>query len=244
MPEPPAHQSLKPRDTRLNPEHAAAPPEDDSGTSLSGPTGVPQPSIPECAVSQLHAAPWPPQHDTHTAEVNTSVDAASPHTSGGRGSVRLSRAPPPGFLPGSVYSRAKAQLRRQLPTYRTEITLTIHWERIMMWLLTLAACVAAFGVRFVYLVTGRIDGHHNVSVPYSWVVLVAEVIATAHALYDTHLFLKQEVIYTPVGADPADSRDKVSPVVRESCLADVCCSGCLRCSSGCAGRFASSPCHV
>lgn len=122
------------------------------------------------------------------------------------------RAPPPGFLPQSQYSRAKAQLRRQLPAYQTAITMAVQWDRIVLWLLTLAAYFASFGVRFVYLVTGRIYTRQDVSVAYSWVILAAEIITGTIAMHDTHLFWKQTVTFTRVDRNSEEHRDKVRPL--------------------------------
>eukprot|EP00892_Ulva_mutabilis_P001282 jgi/Ulvmu1/11154/UM071_0038.1 len=105
------------------------------------------------------------------------------------------------------FHRTNAALRRQLP----HLTFTVHtplcWGHIAARTAALLCFWLYAALRLVYLATGRsaaIEGQ-DVSVAYSWVMLVAEGAAVLAELFDRHhLCWRQELVYSSVAEDDVE----------------------------------------
>ena len=98
------------------------------------------------------------------------------------------------------FHRTNAALRRQLQHYTVEVRTIVSWDQLSVRICGLLCFFLYAGVRAFYLVSGRsatID-QQDVSIAYSWAMLVAEVFLFLVALYDGHLFWQQTLVYTPM----------------------------------------------
>eukprot|EP00892_Ulva_mutabilis_P012255 jgi/Ulvmu1/9401/UM051_0029.1 len=120
-----------------------------------------------------------------------------PHTGHASGRSRGLPTVSQAFEPGP-YHQANAQLRRQLPHYHAHMKVVLHWDQVFWCIMAVCTFVLYMGVRGYYLATGRtaeIAGQ-DVSVTYSWIILIAEFFLTCCGVYSNQLFWKQETTFT------------------------------------------------
>jgi hypothetical protein len=93
------------------------------------------------------------------------------------------------------YHKANCRLRKLLPLYSSTVTVTTSWLHITMTILTVLAFLWYIGLRAYYLLSGKVYKFElqNVSVPYSWVVLAAEIALTSLGFYGHQAYWRQNV---------------------------------------------------
>ena len=79
------------------------------------------------------------------------------------------------------------------PTVQARVSVKTHWDHIFVWLIQIVSLLTYVGVRAVYLITGQTAalGQESVSIPYSWLVLVAEIGLGLSGVYLRQNFWKQ-----------------------------------------------------
>lgn len=109
------------------------------------------------------------------------------------------------------------------------MAVNLHWDHVFLWILQVLSMIVYIGMRFWYLVSGesvRIsDG--DISVTYSWMVLVADFGLGVMGLYLTPKFWKQTVKLRPF-------TDLYIRKITEVCCAVLCIVTCgILCHSVC-----------
>ena len=75
------------------------------------------------------------------------------------------------------------------------MTINFHWDQVFLWILSIATVVAYLGVRIWYLSSGESGRlQDGVSIPYSWMVLLAEGALSTLGIYLHQNFWKQNVL--------------------------------------------------
>lgn len=81
---------------------------------------------------------------------------------------------------------------------QVKVSIDKHWDHFALWLLSLLGVLAYIGVRVWYLISGRTKklGQDGVSIPYSWMVLLAEAALSTLGVYLHQNFWKQKVEFS------------------------------------------------
>lgn len=77
------------------------------------------------------------------------------------------------------------------------MTVEVQWDNVILWILQVVSMLVYLGVRLWYLASGKSNRFTNgdISIPYSWMVLFADLGMSAMALYLHQKFWKQDVQY-------------------------------------------------
>jgi hypothetical protein len=96
------------------------------------------------------------------------------------------------------YHRANSRLRQLLPLYNASVTVKTSWFHIIMTFLSVLAFLWYIVLRAYYLASGMASKFEsqNVNVPYSWVVLAAEIALTGLGFYGHQVYWRQVVKFT------------------------------------------------
>ena len=80
------------------------------------------------------------------------------------------------------------------------MTVRVQWDQIFFWFMQIISMLVYLGVRFWYLASGESVRLSNgdISVTYSWMVLVADIGLSCMGLYLQQKFWKQTVKFKPL----------------------------------------------
>lgn len=86
------------------------------------------------------------------------------------------------------------------PVVQAKVTVAVHWDQVFFWILQVLSMVLYLGTRLWYLVSGESVRLSNgdISVTYSWMVLVADIGLSFMGLYLQQKFWKQTVEFRPL----------------------------------------------
>lgn len=109
------------------------------------------------------------------------------------------------------YHQANALLRSKLPHYRVHVSVKTSWTHIVLTVIAVICFLIYSGTRFWYIISGKTAsfGEQTTSVPYSWVVLVAEVALGFLGFYGHQTYWKQTTVYTALTADELEHLTEV-----------------------------------
>ena len=110
------------------------------------------------------------------------------------------------------YHEANAALREMLPHYRVDIKSRQDWLLVAVLATGYGSLGLYAGLRMAYLITGRTANlpGSNISVPYSWVALAAEMLLALVGFYSRVLTKKQHVLFE--AAAPEEDMSKLKAV--------------------------------
>lgn len=90
------------------------------------------------------------------------------------------------------------------------MTINFHWDQVFLWILSIATVVAYLGVRIWYLSSGESGRlQDGVSIPYSWMVLLAEGALSTLGIYLHQNFWKQNVKFEEMPPAAMEQINKV-----------------------------------
>jgi hypothetical protein len=103
------------------------------------------------------------------------------------------------------YHGANARLRRMLPSYDVTVRVSTSWVHVILTALTAIVFVGYLGVRAWYLSSGKTGAlkRQDTNVPYSWVVLAAEVGLGFLGFYGHQLYWRQVVTHMEMSEEDA-----------------------------------------
>jgi hypothetical protein len=109
------------------------------------------------------------------------------------------------------YHKANSRLRELLPQYNASVSVKTSWLHIFLTILALLTFAWYIGVRLWYLTSGKIADFkiQKVNIPYTWVVLAAELAATGLGFFGHPLYWKQHVKYTKLSDEELDDLVRV-----------------------------------
>jgi hypothetical protein len=98
------------------------------------------------------------------------------------------------------YHKANARLREMLPHYHVKVSVKLSYIHVFLTIIAVIAFLLYMGSRAWYLVSGRTASFEAqfTSVPYSWVVWVAELFLGFLGFYGHQTYWKQTSTYTPM----------------------------------------------
>jgi hypothetical protein len=117
------------------------------------------------------------------------------------------------------YHRANSRLREMLPHYHVKVAVKLSYVHVILTVIAVIAFVMYMGTRLWYLVSGKtstFDAQFT-SVPYSWVVWVAELALGFLGFYGHQTYWKQTCKYTSMAEDELDALYEVRVLLVLEC---------------------------
>jgi hypothetical protein len=94
---------------------------------------------------------------------------------------------------------------------QAKVTVKTHLDHITVWMLSIVSLVIYVSVRGYYLITGKSEalGQEGINIPYSWLVLIAEIGLGCSGVYLRQNFWKQTTTFFEVPRKELDQIGKV-----------------------------------
>lgn len=103
---------------------------------------------------------------------------------------------------------------------QVKVAVKAHWDHVFVWLLQIISLVVYIGIRGYYLLSGKTAqlGQDGVNIPYSWLVLIAEIGLGCSGVYLRQNFWKQTTDFKEVPPKELEKITKVSDFFQCSCI--------------------------
>lgn len=116
-------------------------------------------------------------------------------------------------LHGNAYAKIHSAMQ-------AKVSVNVHWDHVFFWVLQVVSMCVYLGLRLWYLASGESARFTNgdISIPYSWMVLIADFGLSGMSLYLHQKFWKQTVQFRPLNDLDIQRVTKVRDVMTSDVL--------------------------